>query len=283
MPLRRQKVMMVLEGVPDVPGLEAASGCTSVKVLSPLHAATAVDHWRPRLLVMRGDVAWHRELISRIPADQRPVTLVFGDGPAALELADEWFAAPPEHAEGSFRLRLAAVRAQERRRLARRAFVDTLTGLPNRRALIRALVREAARSRRSTSKVAVVLIDLDHFKQVNDTRHGDVCGRIGGDEFALLLNGDAADAEAGARRLRQDLQAIGVSATFSYAVLGPEERLRAFYRRTDAMLFAAKARRDVLGPPQFDAPAHGVANSNQASAPRPRHFNKEEVHVLGMQ
>ena len=102
---------------------------------------------------------------------------------------------------------------------------DALTGLGNRLAFDEVLEREAARSRRSGSPLSLVILDLDHFKQINDD-HGhlagdhvlmgvasgmrsairipDSCFRWGGDEFALLLPETTRDeAEAVGERLRQ--------------------------------------------------------------------------------
>ncbi|RYY26452.1 MAG: diguanylate cyclase [Sphingomonadales bacterium] len=88
------------------------------------------------------------------------------------------------------------------------ATTDELTGLLNRRAFMAALDTEITRSQRSGSPMALALIDLDHFKSVNDRfghaggdevlrrfadtaretmRGGDVIGRLGGEEFAVLM------------------------------------------------------------------------------------------------
>lgn len=101
-------------------------------------------------------------------------------------------------------------------RLRRMATRDALTGLPNRAAFLDHLRRAAARSRRRAASVAVLFVDLDGFKAVNDglghgagdavlaeaarrlgscVRRGDVVARLGGDEFAVLAE-DIGRAEA---------------------------------------------------------------------------------------
>jgi diguanylate cyclase (GGDEF)-like protein/PAS domain S-box-containing protein len=99
-------------------------------------------------------------------------------------------------------------RKQSEELIKKLAFQDTLTGLPNRRLFHDRLVLELNQAKRNKERFAVMMIDLDRFKEVNDTlghyvgdlviqavgqrltnllRKGDTVARIGGDEFILLL------------------------------------------------------------------------------------------------
>ena len=143
------------------------------------------------------------------------------------------------------------------------AATDPLTGLLNRRAMGQRLGHELARARRTGEAFATLLIDVDGFKQINDSRgHAagdsalealagvltrelreiDTVARIGGDEFAVLL---PATGVAGAQATAERLQArAGVSISIGAAVYGidgltGEELARA----ADAALYEAKRRR----------------------------------------
>ncbi len=123
--------------------------------------------------------------------------------------------------------------AKERLELHQRveAMTDALTGLPNRRGFYRQAMRRLRERRPAARPAAVLLFDLDHFKLINDRfGHGvgdrvlmvfadilanslkatDIIGRVGGEEFAVLL--DDADAETGcavAERVRATFEADG--------------------------------------------------------------------------
>lgn len=124
---------------------------------------------------------------------------------------------------------LALERARLHDALREQADTDGLTGLMNHRAILETLDRELARARRNGESVAVMMIDLDGFKQVNDTwghqagddvlrhtatllrstvREVDAVGRYGGDEFMIVLpDVDCASAEIAAARLRGRFEA----------------------------------------------------------------------------
>ena len=122
---------------------------------------------------------------------------------------------------------LAATNEQLRdRELQHAAFHDSLTELPNRRYLVERSESALANAERHKESVALLLIDLDHFKQINDrfghaagdlmlqvvakrlrehVRAGDAVARLGGDEFAALICGS--DAESQAREIAERLLA----------------------------------------------------------------------------
>ena len=153
----------------------------------------------------------------------------------------------------------------------RRAASDALTGLPNRRAADESIKRMTAHAGRTIAPLSVVLLDLDHFKQINDVhghdrgdkvlaaiggllaanvRASDFAARFGGEEFLLLLpDTDREGALELAEKLRRaieraDISQIGrITASFGIATLPtdavePEQLLR----KADRALYAAKAR-----------------------------------------
>jgi diguanylate cyclase (GGDEF)-like protein/PAS domain S-box-containing protein len=120
------------------------------------------------------------------------------------------------------------------RELERLASTDPLTLLPNRRAFLDRLATELARARRRDERLSLAMLDLDHFKRVNDSRgHAagdemlravgrllaesvreiDLAARLGGEEFALLLPATpVADAREAVERVRERFNALGLVA-----------------------------------------------------------------------
>jgi diguanylate cyclase (GGDEF)-like protein len=166
--------------------------------------------------------------------------------------------------------------------LIRVAHSDVLTDLPNRRAIMARFREEVARAARLQQPLAMLVFDIDHFKQVNDThghlagdavlkniaatlsagkRSEDVLGRIGGEEFMLLLTHHSAkDARHLAERLREQVAAAVLEfegKTISVHVSGGISAYRAdgedwdhLYAQADRRLYESKrnGRNRVTGP-----------------------------------
>jgi len=155
------------------------------------------------------------------------------------------------------------------------ALLDSLTGLPNRRGLYERAQAELSRARREKGSVSVIMMDLDHFKEINDQfghavgdealrrvakvlqenrRDYDFTGRWGGEEFLVILPG-ASLVQAGlvAERLRSAIQSIeltvggqgtvGLRASFGAAAACPATSpvgLDELLERADDAMYRAK-------------------------------------------
>jgi diguanylate cyclase (GGDEF)-like protein len=152
---------------------------------------------------------------------------------------------------------------------------DPLTGLRNRRGFIEAIEAGCARSRRSMEPLSLVCIDLDNFKQINDSAgHGvgdrvlrqvgeaiaaavraniDQAFRLGGDEFALLLPGiSAADGEQLLERVKNrcwSADPIWGNGVLNISVgiveYQPPEAAMSLFKRADAAMYQAKSLKTV--------------------------------------
>lgn len=168
--------------------------------------------------------------------------------------------------------------------LQRLADTDALTGLPNRRATLGRFRDEAARAARRKESFGMLVLDIDHFKRVNDTlghaagdavlkhvasvlaasvRADEVAGRVGGEEFVLLLAGGAPGGPmAAAERLRETIAsspASGDSALLAVTVSGGLALYPAdgadwdrLFSAADERLYRAKqgGRNRIEGPPE---------------------------------
>jgi diguanylate cyclase (GGDEF)-like protein len=194
--------------------------------------------------------------------------------------ADDYIVKPFDQHELQVRLRvgkrivdLQMDLLQAREELRDRANKDLLTMLPNRPAIVTALEQELSRCHRDNRTVGIILLDIDHFKKINDSyghfagdavlreaaarlrgnmRTYDQVGRYGGEEFLVVLpNCDLEQATNQAERMRQRLHAttmivdgveMRVSASFGVTVSDGSERTPdAFVRIADEALYRAKA------------------------------------------
>jgi diguanylate cyclase (GGDEF)-like protein len=151
---------------------------------------------------------------------------------------------------------------------ASEARIDSLTGLANRRALEEILAAEISRAQRFSHQLAVVLLDLDRFKAINDSfghaagdvmlravgrlltslaRQGDTVVRWGGEEFVVVLpETDLAGARRFAERLRRTIEAQAVgdmktSASCGVATMLPEDTVEELLSAADQALYQAKS------------------------------------------
>ncbi len=167
------------------------------------------------------------------------------------------------------------------RQAVERALRDPLTGVQNRNALTSALEREIETSRRHATPLSMLVLDIDHFKKINDN-HGHSFGddvlravaqtagttirrcdeifRFGGEEFVILARyTDEDGARQLAERIRKDIEAIGtvngldagVTVSIGIAVMPPADSADDLFDRADQALYQAKQQgrnRWVLAP-----------------------------------
>ena len=167
---------------------------------------------------------------------------------------------------------VAIVAAESKRRLHQESREDALTGMPNRRFLEEMAEREIRRAQRGHRSLTLLMLDVDHFKKLNDTfghnvgdralrnvgrtlldllGPADYGARLGGEEFAVLLPGrDLEDAAFLGERLRRGLEALRlpsseglVTLTVSIGVsqlAAGETEWESMLRRADKALYQAK-------------------------------------------
>ncbi|WP_161974443.1 GGDEF domain-containing protein [Piscinibacter terrae] len=266
-------------------GLDPAHGAVRVAVISGLLAvltlATAWDLQR----AARWKLDWRWRLLLSVPVGLAGLVFAARSLRAALD---------PEHVVAyvtanstlntssaviylvvalAFQLTLVAlVVSQFVTELKEASRFDSLTGALNRRAIDEVLNAEVMRSRRLKDRFSVLMIDVDHFKDIND-RHGhaagdralqhlgtvftthmreiDRVGRYGGEEFVVVLPGASiAEARQMADRLRERVEASplrwqerAVPLTISVGLShwqGDEDQLATMMARADAALYRAK-------------------------------------------
>jgi diguanylate cyclase (GGDEF)-like protein len=230
-------------------------------------------------------------VVPLLSADQVLGLLVCGDATAPRRWSGDHKELASQLAlEGALVVHNAALRATQHEQigeLARQAFHDSLTELPNRALFADRLDHALARTNRREESVAVLFLDLDEFKLVNDSfgheagdqllmavaqrlqsclRPEDTVARLGGDEFTILLEdiNDARYATLVAERVAESLgtpfvlqgQQVSVTTSIGIAVsTGREQKPSELLRNADLAMYQAKdngrGRYEVFRPDMF--------------------------------
>lgn len=232
----------------------------------PILLASAVNRWPTKIamalsvagLYVAMDWFWRRDV---------PQHTIDGDTLASLHLFN---LVSTLTILGGLTVVYVRVIIEAERRLHLMATTDHLTGLMNRRSLVEALDREQARRQRKPHPMTLILVDIDHFKALNDT-HGHAVGdwalqavagvlkagvrdmdfvaRWGGEEFLVVLPfSGGPESLLVAERLRQSILAIqhpgaltlNMSATFGVAEALPDEDIQHTIQRADEALYRGK-------------------------------------------
>lgn len=286
-----QRLHLLIDNVQAAVVVHAAD--SSIEFANP-RAADLLGLTREQMLGRRAiDPAWQfiREDGSRMPVEEYPVSRVIGTGQALRDYVTGVQVAGPEPVRWVLvdavpaighdgRLRQVIVsfidiseREQQKQQLERLASTDALTGLATRRHLLELAGREQARAQRSGRSPALIFLDLDHFKSINDRfghetgdrvlrhvgdvlrrelREADIAARWGGEEFCVLLPEAEPDAAVEvAERLRIALERmppaapdgspLSVTASFGVAMSRLDERdFRRVVDAADHAMYLAK-------------------------------------------
>jgi len=182
---------------------------------------------------------------------------------------------------------------------------DPLTGVFNRRSFLTLLDKSISHSDRMASPLSIMLIDLDHFKKINDTwghksgdealrhfvavavpciRNGDIIGRVGGEEFAILLpDTDITKAATVAERLRCEVAArpvknehgsITLTVSIGVTHYRKDEAPEVTLHRADNAMYTAKDKGrnqvevtpDLNNTGQFEPPENAIESDQQGEA-----------------
>ena len=279
---REQGRVLLITGEPDVSFLSLleSAGLKVVAVCAAAAAAISLRRSRPQLVIASTAIEGlsTQELARMLSQSQDGVPLILMGAEAAtlnrrqeamLAGAFDYFQIPAEIELLTLRANQLVTLRQTMDQLRGEADLDHLTGLANRRRFRVALSREVERWRRYGVPCALLLLDIDHMKTINDTyghpsgdlvireianimsevsRDNDTAARLGGEEFALLFASvGATKAELAARRLlgvlaEQHIEGVG-SFTVSIGVAACPEHAnseRTLYAASDAALYVAK-------------------------------------------
>ena len=277
----RGRVLLITEN--KQPQFADALAAQSIDVFGVLNGAAAMvslTRTRPHIVVADASTRGLRvkELAKMLAQSDDGIPLILtGAEPSTVSLrqaaildgAFDYFTLPDELVLLVERTQQLVLLRQKMDRLRADADLDSLTGLANRRRFRVALAREVERWRRYRSPCALLMLDIDHLKAVNDkfghpvgdmvirqiaqtlrevSRDNDTAARLGGEEFALLLAGvELHRAIAAAERLRTVLggkrvEGVG-TVTVSIGVAACPENAtseRMLYSASDGALYVSK-------------------------------------------
>jgi diguanylate cyclase (GGDEF)-like protein len=275
------RVLLITEDqANDTRALLEASGLNVVAVSAGAAALVSLHRYRPQLVIASSAIRGLSisDLARRLDqTEDGLLLLIVGSEPSTSEMrqavisagAFDYFQLPVEAELLVLRAYQLTRLRQSYDRLRAEADIDHLTGLANRRRFRVALTRELERWHRYGAPCALLLLDIDHMKAINDThghpfgdavirqianklslvsRDTDTAARLGGEEFALLLAGiDSNKAELAAKRLLGILseQSVGgvQNVTVSIGLAGCPAHAnseRTLYAASDAALYVAK-------------------------------------------
>jgi diguanylate cyclase (GGDEF)-like protein len=277
----RGRVLLIADNKVDASAdLLVSAGLEIVGVSGGAAALVSLQKARPHLVVAQSDL--HGVTIKELgrmlaqTGEGLPL-LIVGPEAATIDRREEaaaagafdYFQLPSERELFVSRATQLVALWQTFERLRAEADLDSLTGLANRRRFRTALQREVERWRRYGVPCALLILDIDYMKQINDqfghpagdlvihqvatvlsqvSRDNDTAARLGGEEFALLLANITGDkATHAAERLRAALADLNISGVGNISVsIGvascPEHAIseRALYSASDAALYVAK-------------------------------------------
>lgn len=204
---------------------------------------------------------------ENLPMEQRPLLAILHQ----LSAVREELSVARQELER--RKKAEAALKESQRKLERLATIDDMTGLYNRRHFRSLTKKEIAGSQRYKKTLSLLMIDLDHFKSVNDThgheagdkvlvaiadsvrhviREADIVGRIGGEEFAVLLPSTTMKGALSlAKRMRREAEEtripiqqkeISITVSIGVACLSPEDSIDDLLKKADQALYLAKDR-----------------------------------------
>jgi diguanylate cyclase (GGDEF)-like protein len=235
------------------------SGHVKVVEIASGSAESRVDRIAGEWSAIRAELRTNGELLGAMTVATRlPRTFESSDLQFVAAVADQ--------------IAVALARAREHTREAR---TDYLTGLANRPEFERAIDRAVAAAERHKRRLALLMLDLDNLKEINDSqghhvgdeairmlahelqhavRATDTCGRLGGDEFGVAMpDADERDAREVGARVRQSLEELNKSAKvpvpveFSVGITAwrPGMDWQAMYQVADKALYVDKRRRQA--------------------------------------